>query len=50
MVSSLLEIVSHSEEMVKLEPEKPGSRWGFDSCNFYLAGCLACGVTDVLST
>lgn len=36
--------------MVKLEQEKPRRRRGFDSCKFYLAGCLARGVTDVLST
>lgn len=50
MVSSLLEIVPRSEEMVKLEWEKLGSQRGFDSCNFYLAGCLSCSITDVLST
>lgn len=43
-----LEIVHRREEMVQLEQEKPGSQRGFDSCN--LAGCLARGATDVLST
>lgn len=50
MVSSPLEIVPRSKEMMKLEREKLGSQWGFDSCNFYLADCLARSVTDLLST
>lgn len=29
---------------------RAGRRQDFDSCNFYLAGCLARSVTDVLST
>lgn len=50
MVSFPLEIVPRSKEMVKLEWEKLGSQWGFDSYNFYLADCLARSVTDLLST
>lgn len=50
MVPSPLEMDPRSEEMMKLEWEKLGCWQDFDSCNFYLAGCLACSVTDVLPT
>lgn len=46
MVSSSLEMDPCGEERLKLEIGKAGSS---DSCNFYLAGCLAHSVTDVLS-
>lgn len=49
MVPSPLEMDPHSEEMMKLEWEKLGCWQDFDKCNFYLAGCLACSVTDVIN-
>lgn len=50
MVPSPLETDPPSGEMMKLEWERLGCWQDLDSCNFYLACCLACSVTDVLPT